>query len=703
MNNSFFTFLLFLFLSISGMLSAQKMYKSENIFHLKGVEAFTEGRIDEAEKLFKTSISEFDYAPSYFQLGKLYKSKGTVRANIQARKYFENAILRDKNNIAYRKELALIIENFSKSMAYDVYKNILKLDKNNVDALYNLGKIKEDDFYEYINSFIKDDDSPALSYSGFALDDFDEAVKYYLVAIKIDPKFIDSYTHLALLYIELNKPKRAITYLNSSIKNKPDNKETLLLLGICYYKLSNLDSSYLNFNKALNLMDESEKSVYTSLSVKYFLNPDDFKNSDSTSVIKKYWQSKDPLYLTSYNERLLEHYVRVAYSNFNFSVKKLELPGWETDRGEVLIRYGIPQTKFRFRPQISAGGNTSLLLKTDTWVYEDKVFGFTDDYWTGDFRFSAPNPSGRHHSQFGGDSETFIQDERRNEPESYTPKFNGPVIEVPYVISEFKNLKNESSDEVEMVVSFATKSDNHINNDFFSANGFKTGVFILNKDYEIINRKVKNLKRFSSGSKLNLGLDQDFNINTIEISAKPDSVNFAFEVVRNLDNAVSTNHKAIAIKNILDDKIEMSDILLCEKVSKTESNLPLQRGDYYLLPNPLNTFVSTNDIYLYYEVYNLNLNKSNVSNFEQELKIEQIDETTGAQKIINSVLNTIGLSPDEEQLVVKTNYSNFGRTAQVYLQLNMDNYKKGRYNILLNLTDKQTGEKISSRNELIWK
>ncbi len=692
-----------LWLIIPISISAQKMFNETNVFHQKGLEEFAEGKTDEAEKLFKTSIFEFDYPPSYYQLGKLYKSKGTVRGNIKARRNFENAILRDPNNIAYRKELALILENFSKSMAFDVYKEILEIDKNNIDALFNLGRIKEEDFYEYMNSFFKDDGAPALSYNGFAQDDFDEAVTYYLASIKIDPGYIESYNHLAILYVELGEPGTAINYLNTSLRYDSRNKETLLLHGICNYQLSKIDSSYSDFTKAISLMDDSEKSIYTKFSANYFLNPNDFKNSDSIVIINKYWQSQDPLYLTSYNERLLEHYVRVAYSNLRFTVKKLDLPGWNTDRGEILIRYGIPETRIRLRPQISAGGNTSLMLKTDLWVYNDKVFGFTDDYWTGNFRFSVPNPSGRHHSQFGGDSETFVHDERRNEPESYSPKFNGPVIDVPFVISQFKSLKDNSDYNTELVVSFATKADKSIEDKLFSNDKFKAGVFLLDKNYDLISKKIKILKEFSFNSILNLGLDQDYHINTVELVNHPDSLNFAFEIIRNIDNAVSTNHKSIEIKKFSNRDLGMSDILFCENVSKTESTLPLQRGNYFLLPNPLNTFVSTNKIYIYYEVYNLSHDEDNVSSFEQELKIEHINEKSGASEIIHSILSSVGLSSDEEQLVLKTDYSTSGSTAQVYLQLDMKNYKKGKYNVQVSLKDKTSGKVVNSHNELIWK
>lgn len=68
-----------------------------------------------------------------------------------------------------------------------------------------------------------------------------------------------------------------------------------------------------------------------------------------------FWKERDPLNLTPYNERLLEHYTRIAYSNLRFGIPKLNITGWKTDRGTVVIRYGVPPFVTRIRPTVVAG------------------------------------------------------------------------------------------------------------------------------------------------------------------------------------------------------------------------------------------------------------------------------------------------------------------------------------------------------------
>ncbi len=116
--------------------------------------------------------------------------------------------------------------------------------------------------------------------------------------------------------------------------------------------------------------DERNDFIYNS--AKLLVDPEGTGKYDSLSEqeykaeIDIYWNANDPLFLTKYNERLLEHYSRVAYANLRFGFN--DIPGWKTDRGEVYVRYGEPLNKTRFRPQFGGSGraesNTRSNLKS---------------------------------------------------------------------------------------------------------------------------------------------------------------------------------------------------------------------------------------------------------------------------------------------------------------------------------------------------
>lgn len=53
-----------------------------------------------------------------------------------------------------------------------------------------------------------------------------------------------------------------------------------------------------------------------------------------------FWQNRDPDRSTPFNESRDEFYGRVQYANERYSVRGTE--GWETDRGQTLVKYGVP-------------------------------------------------------------------------------------------------------------------------------------------------------------------------------------------------------------------------------------------------------------------------------------------------------------------------------------------------------------------------
>lgn len=57
-------------------------------------------------------------------------------------------------------------------------------------------------------------------------------------------------------------------------------------------------------------------------------------------LFQSFWDKRDPTPGTRRNERMEEYYFRVAYANRNYG--RFSNNGWNTDRGEVFIRFGEP-------------------------------------------------------------------------------------------------------------------------------------------------------------------------------------------------------------------------------------------------------------------------------------------------------------------------------------------------------------------------
>lgn len=110
------------------------------------------------------------------------------------------------------------------------------------------------------------------------------------------------------------------------------------------------------------------------------------RNAPSDSERKKrfeaFWQKRDPTPETVRNEALEEHYYRIDYSNRNFGQ---QLPGWQSDRGQVFVLHGHPDDIER---QTFSYNNKPW----EVWYFfrVGRQFMFIDQTGFGDFELVLP-------------------------------------------------------------------------------------------------------------------------------------------------------------------------------------------------------------------------------------------------------------------------------------------------------------------------
>jgi GWxTD domain-containing protein len=696
-----FSFILIIFLANT---YAQKSYENGSSFYQQGKIALKENNLREAEVLFKHSAYEFSYAPSYFALAEFEYRDNTIQSRTRARKYLQKAIWKEPQNIEYRLFMAELMKYFSSDMAYDVYEEILEINPACVEALFEMGKIKEDEFYEFHKSVRQEELSPALSLNSYAYKDFMTAERFFKKAIKYDPENIEYYLHLSYLYEEIGQMEKGISLLRKVIEIDPQNKNAYLFLGLLCYKTANYDSCQILYKKAMEIMKEDEKEDFKINSAMLLLGDLEEDQKQAGNMLNEFWSMNDPLYLTEYNERILAHYSRVAYSNLKFSVEDQDLIGWQSDRGEIMIRFGEPINRIRFRPYINAGGRTALMLKTDVWLYQGKVFGFTDNYWTNNYRFSAPNYTGRHFSQYKYDTHTYTEYLRRTNPEDYIPEFKGPVFNVPFNTVQFKDLDDDENNSTNLYLNYALDvSDKFEFNDRYKYQ-HQYGLFLLDNKAGKLKQDVQEVTYLNSNREIISNKYEKFWVGSIMIEAQPDSGMLAFEIIREEDKGVSTNHFGFNIKSFSKSDFCISDILLAADVRKPSSlEGAIIRRNLELLPNPTHSFTAGNNIFIYYEAYNLEQNYESKTRFEQSITIKKIKESSVVDDIFSSISGLFGSDSKKDQITLTTDYQSFEKNTQVYMQIDMSAYDPGDYVVTVTVEDKLAGKESSAETIMRWR
>lgn len=666
--------------------------KEKTDLYLKGIEALNSKDVLSAEKYFKESIRKYGDAASYYELAKINLKKDTFLSRNIAYEQFRKAALLEPENLEYRYAFADLMKDFARRSSMKQYKEIISLDSNQVDAYLSLGDMKANDFKEF-NKSVRMENGVFMSVQEAANKDFKESEKYLLSALSKDTLNYDGIIKLGLLYERAGKPEKGIPLLNRLVRNKKDDKDVHLLLGLLYYKISKMKQSHDEYNLALNMMAEFEKEDFMINSILFFLDQSETLTSDIINdenvneIIESFWKTSDPLFLTEYNERLLEHYSRVAYANLNFSVPSLGLYGWATDMGQTLIRYGDPLNRIRIRPSINPEGTVN--VKSELWNYEGMNIAFTDAFSTGNYQFSWPAADmDKLRPQIPGNYLDFVNDLNRNMVSYYNPKFEGPKIDVPYSITQFKSDKRNYTD---LYLNYLVPVMENLNSDSLN---YKIGFFHFNKKY---------LENFRTTFDISVSR-YDRSPKNLFVTLQPDSGYIAFEMIRNIDNGTFSSHRNFIVKKFNNIRLDISDLLIAGDVSTDRKDKDyFKRNDIYVKPYVSNEFNKEDPVYLYYEIYNLEQDSQGLTNFEQSLIISEYGEgeKSGLSKFFSSITDFLGIT-GEEKITLKSDYKTLEKNPQIYFQLDLNNFEPGEYQIKIVIKDNIAGNEKEIDRIIKW-
>ncbi|MFA7421096.1 MAG: GWxTD domain-containing protein [Melioribacteraceae bacterium] len=711
---------------ISSVYHCQTSQKSN---YLKAVESLKGKDTLKALQYFMLVEEDDSIAEASFQIAMILKNNNDYYKMNEADDYFTKAIDKDPNNIKYRLEYGKYLEMIdvkvrddltARKRARDQYEKVIEISPANSSAYFRMGRLAYNDYLDYHNSFQKEtfttgdnyfitsasarsklkeqqwevSQDAQLSFEKEAKNSFDVAEEYLKLAIKNDSLLYDAYTTLAGLYEDSGDYPKGIGVLNQLLRKKENDFSYHATLAFLYYRLNEPEQSYSEFQKAIALMTNEEKEDFLIGSVKILLQSfldekKQYSENELNQIVNSYWNSKDPLVITNVNERLLEHFARVTYANLRFGSEAKNIKGWQSDRGETLIRYGFPSKKIRYRPNtIDTGIKFIRLIKTDIWVYNNFTLAFTDQFLTNQFQFNSPYTS-KAIPQYPGNTDDLIKlDMRHTKPEEYNPNFKGPIFRVPYKAYQFASSDKGKTD---LYVGYQINFDDTATTKEQFAQGYEVGLFFNDRNF---NRKYEKKETISK-----IAVNEALYNNSLYMQAVPQSGNLAFEMMRKKDKGVAAYHGKFNVRSFKDAELQLSDLVFASQIElETKLVGSIQRKNISVVPNPTNQFSNSARLYLYYEIYNLKARNS-ITDFEQIITLQK----KGEDGVLGSVLSVVGLEGKGNKVMLTSNYQTQEQDAQMYLQLDMGKYEPGSYQITVTIKDKYTGKTVSADSEIEWR
>ena len=575
-----------------------------------------------------------EHAPAHHEIAKLYMALDTPMDRQSARRALGEAIRSDPENGNYQLALGELLGKQGLWLkAERHYEKVCETHpEKRAQAAYMAGFFAMQAFFKYIDmehiDVIVGAGGPSyhlFRWEEFGSRDREKALAFLTKSIGADPGFREVYYDLGLIHYESKNPKGLVTASRLCLDQYPEDKDALLYCGLGYQGMGEWETAHGYYRRALERMSSQERALMESVDViasqeeKSALNSISMTDTTGNGWTdsrewERFWRKRDPLYLTAFSERQMEHYGRVAYANLRYGQRLKGIPGWQTDRGKAYIKFGRYLKKKAERPVIGGGVDSfdgrfrrNFHGGDEMWIYEGFTISFVNSDGLDSWRFDT-RPD-RTSSRY-----TF-----NHQPTYFIDPYGHHKYRIPYQVASFKD-----GDSLRVELAYALPKYNVTVSDSHRSIGLENGIFLFDEKWDEVYRKRSNLKLrwpeiTPSGYPAADSLRRSHLVFQIAFGLSPGAYNLVGEVRDRKEGSIGTFRQRREFEAV-DASLSMSDLLLAARI-ESRTPYPEGRPDLDIVANPLRTYHRSEPAFMYLEVYNLERDEFGRSEYQIAYRI----------------------------------------------------------------------------------
>jgi len=475
------------------------------------------------------------------------------------------------------------------------------------------------------------------------------------------------------------------------------------------------------------------------------------------AFFRKFWKSRDPLPTTEYNERLVEHYRRLNYSKQQFRIKQTK--GYD-DRGRIYIKHGEPDQNARLVGNFGLRDNETWLYrrKPDDFIFHfvqkttsyfivprlvEAVIG--SEYSVAfESRADPENPQ-EETVMMAPDLNNNFRELLYNRAEIHPlyfrmaneqADFNDP----DYLRQEMTtNFEMDESRVLEAGLTVGMSTETYqpdmgtepLNYYFYTADfmamnaNSNVNIFYglpideLEFKRDILGVRVNYENTFAVFDQDWNEVDRVYNQRSYQLKQAPDKNQKGLLMVdkQTLNLPPGEYHYSVSVHDLGSDHLgiykgdmsvthyqpkefNISQIVLASSITPLEEGQrrgKFTRGNLNVMPLPSRTFRQDQSVFVYYEIYFLELNNEGNKGYNVDFTIEaeRLDRNL-ASKIVGSFGRL--LSRSEEKGKITLTFEKEGlpqREVQVeWISIDISDSPPGDYKLNIVVTDAATGKKL---------
>ncbi len=701
-----------------------------------------EGASEQAAESFQSAIELYDkHAPSYVGLGHIHLQRGDPDA---AEEMFRQALRKKKRFAPAFNGLGLAFRNRPKQLrqAIDAFRNALRADKAYVEAQYNLAETyRQFGSSETLRAYRKvvkmDPDHPDALFRIGVIEEtkgeYGKAEKAYLNQISANAHHYGARLRLGVVLKLQDRTDQAIAELKAVVRNRnPHQQRAVLELADIHQRRRDYDRSQALFEAYIKRLEPKEQRLYFDLSL--VTRTADDANAKSLEDVKaasaEFWVWQDPAPASAANERLVEHYRRVATARENHGKHKFP---WD-DRGEVYVRFGEPDhvsrsgdIRFETDPRVlavkdrllaSAGAAGAKLLKEEVrslgqvaqssilgrpvypvggiweyWIYAHVGQGiemtFVQPNFPGPYEFARmPLGTGRIARIWQRmNPETVMLNQVARQPTAYRPTFATGPLDFYFYTASFRG--DDDKTAMEVYYGIPTRDLAYRDGDLGRLAHLVRGVAVYDGDNKPVYRTDDEMTLRASGV---VDTSAGAFVPAIDrLLLSPGTYRVDVQVMDRNSGRTQIYREDRILKAYSVAALTLSDVEMGARIDVAERGR-FVKGDIEVIPMASKAYRPGEPVFIYYEIYNLTRDEFGATRYRISYQIRSLRLTNVGARILGGLGRLIGKR--EEGNVISIEYDHVGTQSdeRAHLELDMGATVPGRQLLKITVTDENSGQ-----------
>ncbi len=439
-------------------------------------------------------------------------------------------------------------------------------------------------------------------------------IGHFRAALEANPRHVEAAVHLLGHLADADEWEEYARVAQLLVEMAPDDARSHLFLGLGMHETGRDAKADSAFGRALALLPPDDRVVFEDIAAllprRLHAQYAALDSAGRRETARIFFASTDPLHLTEAEERRLEHYARLTWAELKFGEPGQQLRGWETERGQIWVRYGRPWKWYQCCYGETSTGPTGLMQTHFRYTYWS--YGRDGPVFVFERRLT------HRHARLVEPAQQLADELAATAPELYRPRTVTRVHELPHQLARFRGSKPEYT-----LVEIHTQPPLD-SLDAPPGSGLDAGVFLFGPEYEPLWSRRHAVEVGTWPVVLTYRLEVGPGRYRYGIEARaagPDSV--GRPAARTREMVETTGYG---------DGLAISDLLLADALVPL-AEAPASRGELRIVASRTLTFEQGAPVHLYFEVYGLRPDDEGYGRYRAELAVEDSTRRNLVQRL----------------------------------------------------------------------